>query len=303
MKASYEPEHEADDNVWTWPDVDTTEGGHLCGATAPDQEEEGADAPAREEAGASRVPTEKAAQEKETSLAEEGTHVQNPPGGKATNDDDDEDIVPKPKKRPRTHTTCGQIRLVARNPPGTGVKKIMVYTIGLDDLGLDDRFDQCSSFDIKILAAFKKGWDEHGQPNQLIDARLFDSPRPLTLAQGHSGEHEDMIRTIVQDRCFVIWLQALKREFIEKEQEHNEDKPYIILVYCKAGVRRSVGASAVLRKIFSRAGYSVAGGHLSGATKFSKICHGKCARCYFGKCASETKKEQLRLAVGKWFYA
>ena len=92
-----------------------------------------------------------------------------------------------------------------------------------------------------------------------------------------------------------MWLQSLKREFLERVREQDWDDEFVILIYCKAGVHRSVGASAVLREIFSNEGYRVESCHLSGETKFSKrrLCHAKCDACRVGKRASEKKKGAL----------
>lgn len=165
------------------------------------------------------------------------------------------------------------------------MRKVKIYIVGLDSLGMDHLEDFSYDMESKLLRRLHENFKDLPDIDHVVDSRQFTKFRG---PKGCCGEHADAIHgTVIKDnQVFKLWLEKFKREFylnIDGGSWGHKDT-YTILTFCKAGCNRSVSCGRVLFEIFSNLGWNCGVNiYLSrGIWRYRlgrNACYGNCQGC------------------------
>jgi len=181
-----------------------------------------------------------------------------------------------------------------------GIKSVEIFSFGLNDLNIDCRMDYKHIIPL-LEEKFQRQFGQQSKttkPVIWIDARQFHWPR---CPKGHSGEHTNAIKHVVNNKGFPQWLSLVKDEFMFVNNMHR-DSNAVLAVYCKAGCNRSVSCARILREVLLGCGYIMKDlVHLSGqAWTDRNLCTGFCHKCIGGDGMSFEKYSYFEHAFNTW---
>ena len=208
-------------------------------------------------------------------------------------DDEESSVKDEPEQSPG-------VEVLDDREPGDigleGIKTIEIYSFGLERLHIDPHvnFDKAMEF---MPGKFHHRYHWIGEEiNMWVDARMFHSCKEL-CPSGHSGEHDECIKQVIEHGYFGRWLSDVKDRFMTTDPE--ETGPHMkIAVACRAGTNRSVSAARIFTEILKESHFIVgAPVHLSQHEWGRKgMCSGNCSNCK----PNAAKKEHFRKAIEMW---
>lgn len=240
---------------------------------------------------------------------------------KEKEEDFDLDDEPPPKKSHRIVAVAKKVptskfakkaptveipKVVIDEPPPTvvmHVQTIQLVTIGVVHMGLDHRADFDKEYDAQVRSKFAEFFPGFGL-NMLVDCRVFNWPM---CERNHIGEIGSFVKAVGNHAGFGTWLKMFKKEFEALDSDpafklEDPSEPFTIVLFCKAGINRSVACASHLFSIFSKSYYTmIPTFHASEDIWRARRYCDWCPRCWTGDdIMSGMKRDALNKSFKLW---